>query len=133
MEAVNPRKSRSLAAALEPVIGQVFFSPECHAAYAKLGFSPSPGRAGLVALPDGPAYFTSRGSLLGQVRPGVVAAAFGGVKPDIGSGWGAPRLVAHRCRHDLRRAPGRRSRATRTGSGRSRRGGEPSLGAPRAR
>jgi hypothetical protein len=83
MEEVNLRKSRSLAAALEPVVGQVFFSPECHAAYAQLGFAPSPGRAGLVALPDGPAYFTSRGSLLGQVRPGVVAAAFGVFKPDI--------------------------------------------------
>jgi hypothetical protein len=26
-------QARSLAAHLEPVIGQVFFSPECHAAY----------------------------------------------------------------------------------------------------
>ena len=81
-----------MAAALEPVIGQVYFSPECHAAYARLGFAPSPGRLGLVALPDGPAYFTSRGSLLGQVRPGVVAAAFGVFKPEIVSagvtlGW----------------------------------------------
>ena len=77
------RKSRTLAAALEPVIGQVFFAPECHAAYARLGFAPSPGRLGLVALPDGPAYFTSRGSLLGQVRPDVVAAAFGVFKPEV--------------------------------------------------
>ena len=81
-----------MAAALEPVVGQVYFSPECHAAYARLGFAPSPGRLGLVALPDGPAYFTSRGSLLGQVRPGVVAAAFGVFKPEIVSagvtlGW----------------------------------------------
>jgi hypothetical protein len=86
------RRSRHLAAALEPVIGQVFFSPECHAAYARLGFAPSPGRLGLVALPDGPAYFTSRGSLLGQVRPGVVAAVFGVFKPELVSagvtlGW----------------------------------------------
>src|SRR6185369_17708976 len=86
------RKSRTLAAALEPVIGQVFFAPECHAAYAALGFAASPGQAGLVHLPDGPAYFTSRGSLLGQVRPGVVAAAFGVFKPEIVSagvtlGW----------------------------------------------
>ena len=92
MDEVSPRKSRSLAAALEPVIGQVFFAPECHAAYAALGFAPSPGQAGLVHLPDGPAYFTSRGSLLGQVRPGVVAAAFGVFKPEIVSagvtlGW----------------------------------------------
>ena len=86
------RKTRTLAAALEPVIGQVFFAPECHVAYARLGFAPSPGPLGLVALPDGPAYFTSRGSLLGQVRPGVVAAAFGVFKPDVVSagvllGW----------------------------------------------
>ena len=40
---------------LEPVIGQVFFSPECHAAYEKLGFAPSPGTFGNgVAAPDGP-------------------------------------------------------------------------------
>lgn len=86
------RKSRNLAAALEPVIGQVFFAPECHAAYVELGFAPSPRLAGLVHLPDGPAYFTSRGSLLGQVRPGVVTAAFGVFKPEIVSagvtlGW----------------------------------------------
>jgi hypothetical protein len=86
------RRSRTLASSLEPVIGQVFFSPECHAAYARLGFAPSPGHMGLVALPDGPAYFTSRGSLLGQVRPLVVAAAFGVFKPEAVSagvtlGW----------------------------------------------
>jgi hypothetical protein len=83
MDEVAPRKSRTLAAVLEPVIGQVFFAPECHAAYAALGFAASPGQAGLVHLPDGPAYFTSRGSLLGQVRPGVVAAAFGVFKPEV--------------------------------------------------
>jgi hypothetical protein len=92
MDDAELRKSRTLAAALEPVIGQVFFAPECHAAYAELGFAPSPGKAGIVHLPDGPAYFTSRGSLLGQVRPGVVAAAFGVFKPEIVSagvtlGW----------------------------------------------
>jgi hypothetical protein len=83
MDDVALRTSRTLAAALEPVIGQVFFAPECHAAYADLGFAPSPGKAGLVHLPDGPAYFTSRGSLMGQVRPGVVAAAFGVFKPEV--------------------------------------------------
>ena len=69
--------------ALEPVAGQVYFSPECHAAYAELGFSPSPGTlGGGVQLPDGPAYFTSRGSLLGQVPGEVVAAAFAVFNPD---------------------------------------------------
>jgi hypothetical protein len=104
MDEAALRRSRTLAAALEPLIGQVYFAPECHAAYAALGFAPSPGNLGLVALPDGPAYFTSRGSLLGQVRPGVVAAAFGVFKPDIVSagvtlGWSlteAPTIFAAR-------------------------------------
>ncbi len=78
------RRARTLAATLEPVIGQVFFSPECHAGYEKLGFAPSPGTFGNgVAAPDGAAYFTSRGSLLGQVEPEVVAAAFGVFKPAV--------------------------------------------------
>ena len=78
------KRARTLAATLEPVIGQVFFSPECHAAYEKLGFAPSPGTFGNgVAAPDGPAYFTSRGSLLGHVGGEVVASAFGVFKPAI--------------------------------------------------
>jgi hypothetical protein len=35
-----------------------------------------------VQLPDGPAYFTSRGSVMGQVSGAVVAAAFGVFNPD---------------------------------------------------
>ncbi len=93
--------------ALEPVAGQVYFSPECHAAYAELGFSPSPAttKSG-VELPDGPAYFTSRGSLLGQVSGEVVAAAFGvfnpeAVVPSVEMGWrmvDAPTICAARTR-----------------------------------
>ncbi len=75
--------ARRLGGALEPVIGQVYFSPECHQAYAELGFSPSSGEMNGVALPDGPAYFTSRGSLLGQVPGQVVAAAFAVFNPDV--------------------------------------------------
>jgi len=83
---------RRLGGALEPVIGQVYFSPECHRAYAALGFDPSANSANGVALPDGPAYFTSRGSLLGHVRGEVVAAAFGVfnplvVVPCVDHGW----------------------------------------------
>jgi hypothetical protein len=77
------RQARSLAATLEPLIGQVYFSPECHEAYAALGFSPSPATLNNVAMPDGPAYFTSRGSLMGQVQPDVIAAAFGVFKPAV--------------------------------------------------
>jgi hypothetical protein len=71
------RTARRLASVLEPVVGQVYFSPECHANYVALGFDPSRGDADGVALPDGPAYFASRGSLLGQVPGEVIAAAFG--------------------------------------------------------
>jgi hypothetical protein len=84
--------ARALAAALEPVTGQVYFSPECHGGYETLGFAASPGQMGDVALPDGPAYFCSRGSLLGQVPGELVAAAFGVfnpavVIPSVAHGW----------------------------------------------
>lgn len=84
--------SRALAAALEPVTGQVYFSPECHAAYERLGFAPSRGEFNGVMAPDGPAYFTSRGSLMGQVQGNVVAAAFAVfnpavVLPAVAHGW----------------------------------------------
>ena len=69
--------ARQLGSVIEPVVGQVYFSPECHQRYVALGFDPSPGDANGVALPDGPAYFASRGSLLGQVPGEVIAAAFG--------------------------------------------------------
>lgn len=75
--------ARTLGSLLEPVTGQVYFSPECHANYVALGFDPSPGVANGVALPDGPAYFTSRGSVMGQVAGHVVAAAFGVFNPDV--------------------------------------------------
>jgi hypothetical protein len=77
------RLARRLGSVLEPVVGQVYFSPEAHASYVGLGFDPSPGKAGGVALPDGPAYFTSRGSVMGQVPGEVVAAAFAVFNPEI--------------------------------------------------
>jgi hypothetical protein len=85
-------RARQLAAVLEPVAGQVYFSPECHEAYAALGFNPSPRKAGGVALPDGPAYFCSRGSVMGQVPGELVAAAFAVfnpavVVPAVSYGW----------------------------------------------
>lgn len=76
-------QARRIGSVLEPVIGQVYFSPECHAGYQALGFDPSPGQAGGVALPDGPAYFTSRGSVMGQVPGELVAAAFAVFNPDV--------------------------------------------------
>ncbi len=84
--------ARALSGALEPFVGSVYFSPECHANYVNLGFSPSKGNVGGVALPDGPAYFTSRGSVMGQVPGQVVAAAFAVFNPDavvpaVQHGW----------------------------------------------
>lgn len=84
--------ARALAAALEPVTGQVYFSPECHRRYEALGFAASPGTMGEVALPDGPAYFCSRGSVLGQVPGELVAATFAVfnpavVVPAVTQGW----------------------------------------------
>jgi Helix-turn-helix family len=76
-------RARKLGSVLEPLTGQVYFSPECHENYVKLGFDPSPGKAKGVALPDGPAYFTSRGSVMGQVAGEVVAAAFGVFNPEV--------------------------------------------------
>jgi hypothetical protein len=75
--------ARTLRDRIEPLVGQVYFSPECHAAYESLGFSASPASANGVALPDGPAYFTSRGSLMGQVPGEVVAAAFAVFNPSV--------------------------------------------------
>lgn len=85
-------RARALAGALEPVAGQVYFAPECHEGYQALGFGGSPGRFGDVAAPDGPAYFCSRGSVMGQVPGEVIAAAFGVfnpevVVPSVAAGW----------------------------------------------
>ena len=85
-------RARALAGALEPVAAQVYFAPECHAAYEALGFGPSRGSSGNVAFPDGPAYFCSRGSVMGQVPGEVAAAAFGvfnpaAVIPSVAHGW----------------------------------------------
>lgn len=97
-------KARALAGAIEPFAGQVYFSPECHSGYEALGFGASPGDFGGVAAPDGPAYFCSRGSVMGQVPGEVVAAAFGvfnpaAVVPSVQYGWtltDAPTICAAR-------------------------------------
>ncbi|MGH3636341.1 SCO6745 family protein [Mycobacterium sp.] len=84
--------ARALALAIEPFAGQVYFSPECHQSYAALGFGPSPAKTGEVEMPDGPAYFCSRGSVMGQVPGEVIAAAFAVfnpavVVPAVANGW----------------------------------------------
>jgi hypothetical protein len=86
-------RARLLARVIEPVVGQVYFAPECHRRYEALGFNPSPGGIpGGIAFPDGAAYFTSRGSCLGQAPGELVAAAFGvfkaqAVVPAVTFGW----------------------------------------------
>jgi hypothetical protein len=76
-------RARGLGAAIEPFVGQVYFSPECHQAYEQLGFAGSPADLNGVAMPDGQAYFCSRGAVLGQVPGEVVAAAFGVFNPAV--------------------------------------------------
>jgi hypothetical protein len=85
----------------------VYFAAECHREYEKLGFSPSPFTLDTgVQLPDGPAYFTSRGSCMGQVPGEVVAAAFAvfnpeAVIPAVQLGWthcDAPTIASARTR-----------------------------------
>jgi len=98
------RRARALAAALEPVAGQVYFSPECHANYEALGFGPSPGDFSGVAGPEMESYFCSRGSVMGQVPGSVIAAAFGVfnhvlVSKIVARGWAktdAPTICAAR-------------------------------------
>ena len=85
-------KARALGAALEPFVGQVYFSPECHDNYVALGFQPSPGLMNGVTMPEMVSYFTSRGSLMGRVPGEVVAAAFAVfnplvVIPAVSTGW----------------------------------------------
>ena len=85
-------KARRLGGALEPFAGQVYFSPECHQNYEKLGFGPSPGDFAGVQGPEFRAYFCSRGSVMGQVPGELIAAAFGVFNPEIvvpsvDSGW----------------------------------------------
>ncbi len=97
--------ARLIARLIEPLTGQAYFAPECHERYQALGFNGSPfSTAEGVALPDGPAYFTSRGSALGQAPGELVAAAFGvfnaeAVVPAVTFGWtltDAPTIAAAR-------------------------------------
>jgi hypothetical protein len=106
LSAADRAVSRAFSGALEPVIGQVYFSPECHRAYEALGFAASANSLGGVAMPDGPAYFTSRGSLLGHVPGTVVASAFAvfnpaAVVPSVAHGWSLTDATTIRtARHD---------------------------------
>lgn len=66
-------RARTLAGAIEPVAGQAQFSPECHSAYAALGFGEGLSRD---------AYFSARGSVFGLAPAEVIAAAFAVFNPE---------------------------------------------------
>ena len=86
-------RSRVLSAVLEPVVASVYFSPELHEAFHKLGFGPSSGAVtgdawgekhwGTALMPDYTAYFCSRGATLGDPPGEVVAATFGVFQPAL--------------------------------------------------
>lgn len=110
-------KARRLRNAVEPLAAGIYFAKEAHEAYAALGFDPSPGDNDGLQLPDGVAYFASRGACLGQVHGDVVAAAFGVFNPEVvipmvAHAWtitDAPTILAareHGARESLRRMLG---------------------------
>ena len=110
-------KARRLRNAVEPLAAGIYFAPEAHQAYAALGFSPSAASNDGVQMPDGAAYFASRGACLGQVDGHVIAAAFGVFNPAIvvplvANAWtitDAPSILAareHGARESLRRMLG---------------------------
>jgi Helix-turn-helix family len=86
------RRTRRLRNLVEPVAAAVFFVPEAHDAYVRLGFPPPRGAEDGIPLFDWGAYFVSRAACLGQVHGAVVAAAFGVFEPawverEIAQGW----------------------------------------------
>ena len=109
MPTTDPHPARRLAAALEPVAGQVYFSPGVPRGLREARLrAPAPATMNGVALPDGPAYFCSRGSVMGQVPGELVAAAFAVFNPAVVVPAVDLRLDADRRGHHLRR-PHRRA------------------------
>jgi hypothetical protein len=75
------QRTRDLRNLCEPIGANVYFAPEAHANYAKLGL------AGF-----GPGYFCSRGASMGKPTGLVVTSAFGVfspaiVVPSVNEGW----------------------------------------------
>jgi hypothetical protein len=86
------RRTRQLRNLVEPIAAAVFFVPEAHDAYIRLGFPPPQGAEDGIPLFDWGAYFVSRAACLGPVHGAVVAAAFGVFEPawvahEITQGW----------------------------------------------
>jgi hypothetical protein len=75
------KRTRDIRNLCEPIGANVYFAPEAHANYAKLGLGGY-----------GPAYFCSRGASLGRPNGLVVTSAFGVfspavVVPAVDEGW----------------------------------------------
>jgi hypothetical protein len=86
------RRTRHLRNLVEPIAATVFFVPEAHAAYVRLGFPPPHDETDGIPLFDWGAYFVSRAACMGRVCGEVVAAAFGVFAPawvvrEIDQGW----------------------------------------------
>jgi len=86
------RRTRQLRNLVEPIAAAVFFVPEAHDAYVRLGFPPPQGTEDGIPLFDWGAYFVSRAACMGQLHGAVVAAAFGVFEPtwvahEIAQGW----------------------------------------------
>src|SRR5204863_2312264 len=81
--AAMSQRARHLWDVVEPIAANVYFAPEAHAAYEKLGFSGVDAPPNAVHYPDPVAYFSSRGACLGAAPGEVVAAAFGVFKRDM--------------------------------------------------
>ncbi len=62
------RRTRRLCHLVEPLAAIVFFVPEAHDAYVRLGFPPPRGAEDRVSLFDWGAYFVSRAAYMGQGR-----------------------------------------------------------------
>jgi hypothetical protein len=79
-------KARRFLGAFEPIAANVYFAPEVHDEFQKLGFGPGvtddlPETT--MTLPDLSAYYCSRGGCMGQVPGEVVVAAFGVFSPRL--------------------------------------------------
>lgn len=87
------RRTRQLRNVAEPIAASVFFAPEAHTAYARLGFAnQSEGVIDGIALFDWNVYFLSRAACMGHINGEVAAAAFGVFPRDrvanaITQGW----------------------------------------------
>jgi hypothetical protein len=112
---VNPHPAgRALAAAIEPVVGSVYFAKEAHDAFTALGHGPTAGQMtegwdkahwGAVLMTDYFAYFCGRGAILGQAPGEVIAAAFGvfnpvAVRAATDGGWPIADAAAMRAARD---------------------------------